>query len=96
MLQAFRDDPYESDRRWTGCFFGVATFPVDAHHLTYGVVMNVLQGLWLYLYRADRFHQAVFEVRDDQFGTVGIGKITPKRPDDVVEGAVGGKNGSVV
>ena len=38
----------------------------------------------------------MFEVRDDQFGTVGIGKITPKRPDDVVEGAVGGRNGSVV
>lgn len=43
--------------------------------------MNVLQGLWLYLYRAGRFQTAVFEVRDDQLGTVGIGKITPERPD---------------
>ncbi len=42
--------------------------------------MNVLQGLWLYLYREERFVTAVFEVRDDQFGTVGIGKITPERP----------------
>lgn len=64
--------------------------------------MNVLQGLWLYLYRAGRFQQAVFEVRDDQFGTVGIGKITPDRPDGLVlgigmgMGVVGGRNGSVV
>ena len=26
---------------------------------------------------------ALFEVRDDQFGTVGIGKITPERPPDI-------------
>ena len=48
--------------------------------------MNVLQGLWLYLYREDRFQVAMFEVRDDQFGTVGIGKITPDRPDGLVLG----------
>lgn len=41
--------------------------------------MDVLQGLWLYLYRAGRFQLAVFEVRDDSFGSVGIGKITPER-----------------
>ncbi|CAD6575246.1 MAG: hypothetical protein ASARMPREDX12_007159 [Alectoria sarmentosa] len=78
---AHPDDPYESSVRYPGCFFGVATWPIGYHHLTYGIVMNVLQGLWLYLYRADRFQVAMFEVRDDQFGTVGIGKITPDRPD---------------
>ena len=32
---------------------------------------------------------AVFEVRDDQFGTVGIGKITADRsPDGVVVGGM--------
>lgn len=51
--------------------------------------MNVLQGLWLYLYRAGRFQVAVFEVRDDQFGTVGIGKITPERPDATVMLGIG-------
>ncbi|KAM0797638.1 hypothetical protein BDR22DRAFT_892067 [Usnea florida] len=74
------DDPYESNPHYTGCFFGVATFPMDSHHLTYGIVMNVLQGLWLYLYRAGRYQGAVFEVRDDQFGTVGVGRITDERP----------------
>jgi len=44
--------------------------------------MNVLQGLWLYLYMEGRFCTCVFEVRDDQLGSVGIGKITPGRPDD--------------
>ena len=28
----------------------------------------------------------MFEVRDDQFGTVGIGKVTPDRPDGLVLG----------
>ncbi|CAF9909957.1 MAG: hypothetical protein ALECFALPRED_006118 [Alectoria fallacina] len=84
--QASHDDPYESDARYPGCFFGVATWPIGYHHLTYGIVMNVLQGLWLYLYRADRFQVAMFEVRDDQFGTVGIGKVTPDRPDGLVLG----------
>lgn len=60
--------------------------------------MNVLQGLWLYLYRGGRFQTAVFEVRDDQFGTVGIGKITPERPDGLALGMGTGMaagNGSV-
>lgn len=86
--QARVDDPYESDARYPGCFFGVATFPIGYHHLTYGIVMNVLNGLWWYLYRAGRYQLAVFEVRDDQFGTVGIGKITPERPDGVGLGSV--------
>ncbi|MCJ1457462.1 hypothetical protein MMC28_007830 [Mycoblastus sanguinarius] len=96
------DDPYESEVRWTGCFFGVATMPPDYHHLTYGIVGNVLQGLWWVLYRGERFETAVFEVRDDQFGTIGIGKITPKRPDMGLwglEGLVGlgdGGNGTLM
>lgn len=94
IKQAVDEDPYESDARYSGCFFGVATFPIGYHHLTYGIVMNVLQGMWLYLYRGDRFHTAVFEVRDDQFGTVGIGKITPGESGGRV--LLGTGNGSVV
>ena len=78
------DDPYESSRRWTGCFFGAATVPAEAHHLTYGIVDEVLQGLFIYLFRQGRFYEAVFEILNDRFGqvrTVGIGKITPGRPD---------------
>jgi len=48
------------------------------------MVMDVLQGLWFYLYMGGRFSTCVFEVRDDQFGSVGIGRITPERiPDGV-------------
>lgn len=74
------EDPYESDERYQGCFFGVATWPPGSQLLTYGMVYDVLQGLWLYMYRQGLFVMAVFEVRDDQFGAVGIGKLQPHRP----------------
>ena len=74
-------DPYESDEIYQGCFFGVASWPVGSQLLTYGTVDEVLQGLWLYLYRGERFARAVFQVRNDQFGLVGIGKIQSNRPD---------------
>ncbi len=81
---AIRHDPFESSRQWTGCFFGVATLPAGAHFLTYGIVLEILQGLFTYLLRGRRFREAVFEVKNDRFGTVrtvGVGKITPGRPD---------------
>jgi hypothetical protein len=45
--------------------------------MTYGIVYNVLEGLrlWLYMDRIDR--AAVFEVRDESFGGIGIGRISP-------------------
>lgn len=80
-MKAFADDPYESDLRYgQGCHIGVATLPSGYPHLTYGIVMDVLQGLWLYLYRGGRFAMALFEVADDQFGSVGVGKVSPERP----------------
>lgn len=75
------EDPYESDEKYQGCFVGVATWPMGSQLLTYGTVYNVLQGLWLYMYRGERYMMGVFEVRDDQFGVVGIGKIQSTRPD---------------
>lgn len=36
-----------------------------------------------------RYHLAVFEVRDDQFGTVGIGEIAPDVPGELVLGMGG-------
>lgn len=46
--------------------------------------MDVLLGLWLYMYMGGRFATCVFEVRDDSLGSVGIGKLTPTRPDNGV------------
>ena len=75
------EDPYESDPRWEDCFVGVATWPTGTSLLSYGMVYNVLEGLWLYMYRGDILMTGVFEVKDDQFGIVGIGKIAKDRPD---------------
>ncbi|KAL6716432.1 hypothetical protein ACLMJK_005999 [Lecanora helva] len=74
------DDPYKSSPRFTDCFIGVSTFPNGNKHLTYGVVANVLQGLWDFLYRGGREGEAVFEVVDEVWGTVGVGKVTRERP----------------
>ncbi|KAG6986693.1 hypothetical protein G7Y79_00074g098900 [Physcia stellaris] len=74
------EDPYESEEKYKGCFVGVASWPLNTKLLTYGMVEDVLQGLWLFLYREERFVGAVFEVGTDQYGIVGIGKIQPHRP----------------
>ena len=74
-------NPYESDKIYEGCFFGAASWPAGSRLLTYGIVYEVLQGLWLFMYRGERFMQAVFEIKTDQFGTVGIGKLQADRPD---------------
>lgn len=43
----------------------------------------MLQGLFEYLYRGERLMTAVFEVRDDSFGVVGVGRVTAERIPDV-------------
>lgn len=40
----------------------------------------MLQGLWEFLYRGDRFVEVAFEVLDDQWGLVGLGKVSSVRP----------------
>ncbi|KAL9065343.1 MAG: hypothetical protein Q9161_008289 [Pseudevernia consocians] len=46
------DDPYTSEPEFTGCFFAVMNWPSDRQkHLTYGMVENVLKGVWEFLYR---------------------------------------------
>jgi len=84
---AVRDDPYESDLRWEGCYFGVAEFPVGTRLMTYGIVYNVLEGLRLWLYMDRNNKRAVFEVRDEQFGMVGMGTISPHPPPPKSTGA---------
>lgn len=77
---AVADDPYESNLYWEGCYFGVAEFPFGTKLLTYGIVYNVLEGLrlWLYMDKIDK--AAVFEVRHEQFGAIGMGRISPHPP----------------
>ena len=66
---------------------GISTYPEGNKFLTYGVVANVLQGLWDYLYKGGRFKEACFEVQDDVHGTVGVGRVTRNLPgpEDVTE-----------
>jgi hypothetical protein len=48
--------------------------------MTYGVVALVLQGLWDFLYKGGRYVEAAFEVQDDQWGSVGIGRVSREAP----------------
>ena len=76
-----RDDPYLSSAQLTGCFVGVATFPPDEpKRLTYGMLEAALRGMFDVLWREERYLSADFYVRDDTLGTVGIGRVSRKRP----------------
>ena len=68
------DDSFESQDDLSGCFFGVKMYPDDYNRLTCGMVANLLQGLWNYLYREGRFFGVVFEVIDDVWGVCGGGE----------------------
>lgn len=70
-----QDDPYESNSDWKGCAFCVTHYPATHRHLTYGTVLNVLQGLWLFLYRDGRFTEVRFQVEDERWGIVGVGSL---------------------
>ena len=75
------DDPYMSSPEITGCFFAVGHYPLeDQSQLTYGMVDNVLKGMWEFLYRGGRFVVAEFYVVDEHLGTVGIGLVEKERP----------------
>jgi len=75
------DIPYVSEARFTGCFFGVSTWPKTTQkRLTYGMLNNALTGIFDVLYREERFVGADFYVVDDEFGQVGIGIVSRTRP----------------
>ena len=69
------DDPYESPPVTVEPFIyiGIESHPRQGGHLTYGVLRDALQGLWLYLYREQRFQTAGFSVETEEWGQVGIG-----------------------
>lgn len=75
------DDPYVSDERFTGCYFGVSTWPKDSRkRLTYGMVNTALTGIFDVLYRKERFVGADFFVVNDEFGRVGVAIVSRNRP----------------
>ncbi|KAM0805423.1 hypothetical protein BDR22DRAFT_884954 [Usnea florida] len=76
------DDPYMSDLDLSGCFLAVAHWPEDRpRHLTYGMMDDVLKGVWEFMYRGGRFVEANFVVFDEQLGVVGSGLIERGFPD---------------
>ena len=76
------DDPYMSDLDLTGCFLAVTHWPEDRpKHLTYGMVDNVLKGIWDVMYRDGRFVEVNFDVFDEQLGLVGAGLMERGSPD---------------
>jgi hypothetical protein len=67
------EDPFESSEDWTGCYFGLMSYPFDKDlHLTYGMIYDSLQGIWDYMYRQGRFFGAIIEVNDDSGGWLGL------------------------
>ena len=75
------DDPYMSDPYVSGCFIAVTHWPPDRQkQLTYGMVDNVLKGVWSFMYEGGRFVCADFYVIDDLLGTVGYGRLLQDSP----------------
>lgn len=75
------DNPYVSDERFTGCYLGVSTWPMEGRkRLTYGMLNSALTGIFDVLYRKERFVGAEFFVVDDELGRVGIGMVNRDRP----------------
>jgi len=46
-------------------------------------VLDVLQGLWQFLYKDGRFTEVRFQIEDERWGTVGVGGVglTPLNED---------------
>ena len=44
-------------------------------HLTYGKVLDVLHGVWQFMYLGERFYEVTFVVKDEEFGLIGVGRI---------------------
>ena len=75
------DNPYVSDKRFTGCYVGVSTWPMEGRkRLKYGMLDISLTGIFDVLYREERFVSAEFFVVDDEFGRVGVGIVNRNRP----------------
>lgn len=75
------DNPYVSEQRFTGCYLGVSTWPMEGRkRLTYGMLNNALTGIFDVLYRTERFVGAEFFIVDDELGEVGIGMVNIDRP----------------
>ena len=77
------DDPYLSDSRLVGCFFGIGHYPDgrgEPRRLTYRMVENVMKGVWDHIYRQERYISVHMIVKDDELGVVGIAGISKERP----------------
>ncbi|MCJ1457370.1 hypothetical protein MMC28_007738 [Mycoblastus sanguinarius] len=74
------DDPYESHiSPDINCRVFVATSPATRYHMTYGIAVDVLSGLYDYMYVAERYESLFFSVRSGTLGTIGTGMISRVR-----------------
>lgn len=77
------EDPYISDKKLVGCFFGIGSWPQDKQRrLTYGMVDDTLKGVFEVLYREERHVGADFFVEIDTLGRIGIGRVAKINPYD--------------
>ncbi|KAL8825153.1 MAG: hypothetical protein Q9191_004581 [Dirinaria sp. TL-2023a] len=77
-----RDDPYVSEERLSGCFVGVAHWPMERRikQLTYGMVDDTFTGILDVLWKQERYAATDFWIVDDRYGKVGIGRVDRNRP----------------
>lgn len=68
------DDPYSSDVS-PFLYFEMRSHPYHNPHLTYGVIAQVLQGLWIYLYMGRRSMTTGIDVYIEGVGLVALGYV---------------------
>ena len=54
--------------------------PTPLRSLSYGKVLEILQGVSEVMYRGERFYEASFLVREDSLGDIAIGRLLRNRP----------------
>ena len=82
-MLSMMDDPYLSDPRLNGCFFGVGHYPDGPgkpRRLKYRMLENVLKGVWDNVNRGGRYVSAHIIAKDDEIGVVGIAGLTKENP----------------
>ncbi len=67
--------------------FVIDMWNINQRFFTWGILENVVEGLWLYLVEGRRYWQCFFELRDGPGNSIGGGGIVrdEEEPDEAAE-----------